>query len=298
MTMHDVPPPLARAVLDRSDAERLDDTLLDRARADAATRVLLVHGDRAPVDEGALEWHPVALVTGVVEWAFLGRDGDGAALLAAIADPDGAPPAELPWQSLRAVGGDLAPDDAGRFVQAVALGRWLWEAPFCPRCGARTEVGSSGWSRTCTSCGRQHFPRTDPAVIVSVASRDGDRLLLGRNAAWGDTPVFSTFAGFVEAGEALESTVHREVAEEAGVRVERVEYRGSQAWPYPRSLMLGFHAHAVDDAEARPDGEEIVDVRWFTRDEIRALLRGEGDIRLPGPTSIARSLIESWSRAG
>ncbi|MDJ1113505.1 NAD(+) diphosphatase [Microbacterium dauci] len=296
MTTKDVPPPLARAVLDRADGERLDAALLDRVRADASTRALRVHGDRAPVANGLLQWGSVLDVTEPVEWAFLGRAEDGSALLAAIADPDAAPQPDLPWQSLRAVGGDLAPDDAGRFVQAVALGRWLWEAPFCPRCGARTEVGSSGWSRTCPSCGRQHFPRTDPAVIVSVASADGERLLLGRNAAWGDVPVFSTFAGFVEAGESLESTVHREVAEESGVRVERVEYRGSQAWPYPRSLMLGFHAHAIDDAEARPDGDEIVEVRWFSRTEIVALLAGDGDVRLPGPASIARSLIQSWAR--
>ncbi|MCK6081018.1 NAD(+) diphosphatase [Microbacterium sp. EYE_5] len=297
MTTKDVPPPLARAVIDRAAQERLDDGLLARARADEQTRVLLVHGDRAPLEgRDRLRWSAPADAPEGAEWAFLGRDaGDRAMLVAAVPASAAEPPVgDAEWGGLRAVGGDLDADDAGRFVQALSIGRWLIDAPFCPACGARTDVQQSGWSRVCPQCGRQHFPRTDPAVIVAVASADDQRLLLGRNAAWGDVPMYSTFAGFVEAGESLETTVDREIAEEAGVRLDHIVYRGSQAWPYPRSLMLGFTARAVSDEEARPDGEEILDVRWFTRDEIRAALDGAGDVRLPGRASIARSLITRW----
>jgi NAD+ diphosphatase len=297
MTTKDVPPPLARAVIDRAAEERLEDGLLDRVRTDSGTRVLLLHGDRAPLDDhGAMLLLPPAEVPDGALWAFLGRDGDGRAVaVAALPASADEPPVDVAaWGSLRVIGGDLDPDEAGRFVQALSIGRWLLDAPFCSACGGTTGIQQAGWSRRCTVCGKQHFPRTDPAVIVAVASADGERLLLGRNAAWGDIPTYSTFAGFVEAGESLETTVDREVGEEAGVRLDRIVYRGSQAWPYPRSLMLGFTAHAVADDEARADGEEILDVRWFTRDEIRAALAGEGEVRLPGRASIARSLILRW----
>jgi NAD+ diphosphatase len=296
MTAHDLP--LARAGVDRAAAERMTPGLLDAARRDPATRVLVVHGDAAPLESaGRVRFTPPAEVPDPVEWAFLGRDADGAALVAAVFDPDADRPdvtAPAGWGRLRAVGGDLDAHDAGLFVEAASLGRWLVDAPFCPACGARTETESAGWSRRCPSCGRQHFPRTDPAVIVAVASAGaGDRLLLGSNALWGNDR-YSCFAGFGEAGESLEATVLREVEEEAGVELATIRYAGSQAWPYPRSLMIGFQAQVRDDDAARADGEEILQVRWFTRDEIRASLAGEGDVTLPGPSSIARGLIEGW----
>lgn len=297
MTTKDVPPPLARGVIDRAAEERLDDGLLGRIRADSDTRVLLLHGDRAPLaGDAALRWVRPEAVPDGARWAFLGRDGRHravavAALPASADEPD---VDAVEWAGLRAVGGELDADEAGRFVQGLSIGRWLIDAPFCPACGGGTEIQQAGWSRRCVRCGKQHFPRTDPAVIVAVASVDGERLLLGRNAAWGDIPTYSTFAGFVEAGESLETTVEREIEEEAGVRLDRIVYRGSQAWPYPRSLMLGFTAHAVSDDEARADGEEILDVRWFSRDEIRDALAGRGEIRLPGRASIARNLILRW----
>jgi NAD+ diphosphatase len=130
-------------------------------------------------------------------------------------------------------------------------------------------------------------------VIVAVESEDGEKLLLGANANWHGR-MYSCFAGFVEAGESLELTVHREIEEEAGVRLDSVRYVGSQPWPYPRSLMVGFRATASDERRARPDGEEIIDVRWFTRDEIGSALRGDGPVGLPGPASIARALIQGW----
>ena len=291
------PPPLARSGLDRSAEERLNRGLLESARTDAATRVLVLNGDAAPLAHpDALFWAAPHEVPAGAEWAFLGRDAEGAAMLAAVFPRADSELISAPggWGALRVVGGGLSARDAGAFVEALSLGRWLLEAPFCPACGARTEVRSAGWSRHCPSCGRDHFPRTDPAVIVAITSaQHPDRLLLGSNAMWaGDR--FSCFAGFVEAGESLEAAVAREVREEAGVDVVDVQYRGSQAWPYPRSLMLGFLATAADDSAAEADGEEILAVRWFERSEIGAGLAGESDLLLPGRASIAHSLISDW----
>ncbi|MET0829952.1 MAG: NAD(+) diphosphatase [Microbacterium sp.] len=294
------PPPLARSGWDRAGQERATAGLIETARADGTTRVLVLNGDAAPLHEsGALHWASPNIVPDRAQWAFLGRDEDGAAVLAAVFAPTDhelfAAPAG--WAALRAVGGALSARDAGAFVEALSLGRWLLEAPFCPACGAHTEVRSAGWSRHCPSCGREHFPRTDPAVIVAITSaRHPDRLLLGSNAMWAGER-FSCFAGFVEAGESLEAAVGREVREEAGVEVVDVQYRGSQAWPYPRSLMLGFLAVAADDSAAEADGEEILAVRWFERAEIGAGLAGESDLLLPGPASIAHSLITDWYAA-
>jgi NAD+ diphosphatase len=285
--------------LDRAGAERDVDGLLDHARAARDARVLVVHRDAAPVSDGRLRLLPVSAVRHAREWAFLGRSPDGAPLLLAVLDeePDAVLSDGDAWAPLRAVGGDLPAEEAEILGTAVALAGWLRDAAFCPACGTRTEVRHAGWSRHCPNCGREHFPRTDPAVIVLVSSADdSDRILLGANAAWGGGR-YSCFAGFAEAGESLEDTVAREVFEEAGVRLEAIEYRGSQVWPYPRSLMLGFRARAMSDHEARADGEEIVEVRWFHREEIGAALRGETAVQLPGAASIARRLIEDWYRS-
>lgn len=290
-------PALARPGLERFAQERATSGLLATAAADAATRVLVLNGDAAPLaTPDSLHWVPPHTVPAGAEWAFLGRSEEGTVLLVAALPhtPEELCAAPAGWGRLRAVGGSLSERDAGAFVEALSLGRWLIEAPFCSFCGAHTEVRDAGWSRRCPSCGREHFPRTDPAVIVAITSaQHPDRLLLGSNAMW-EAGRFSCFAGFVEAGESLEATVVREVREEAGVEVVDAQYRGSQAWPYPRSLMLGFWAVAADDAAAEPDGEEIVAVRWFERAEIGAALAGETDVLLPGPASIAHRLISDW----
>ncbi len=290
-------PPLARYGINRAAAERSTPDLIDTLRSDAATRVLVIAGDAAPLERaGELHWSRPGDVPPGGAWAFLGRDDAGGALLAAAFEraEDELFTAPAGWAGLRAVGGSLSPHDAGAFVEALSLGRWLLEAPHCPACGTLTVVADAGWSRHCPSCGRQHFPRTDPAVIVAVESAtDPDLLLLGSNAMWGANR-FSCFAGFVEAGESLEATVRRELLEEASVDAVGIRYRGSQAWPYPRSLMLGFLATAADDEAARADGEEIVAVRWFTRDEIGAGLAGQSDLLLPGTASIAHRLITDW----
>lgn len=295
MTAHP-PPPLSADMVDRSADERTTEGLIETARADDRTVVLALARDAAPLAErNALAWMSPREVPVPDEWAFLGRRPDGRAVLAAVYIDDEPPfPAPAGWGGLRTVGPDLDPAETSVFVEALSLGRWLRDSAFCPACGVRTDLRTGGWSRHCPSCAREHFPRTDPAVIVAVTHpEDRDLLLLGSNVLWEDDR-FSCFAGFAEAGESLEEAVVRELFEEAGVALSDVRYHGSQAWPYPRSLMVGFLATAVDPVAAHPDGEEIVEVRWFHRDEIGAALEGRGPVRLPGPASISRHLIESW----
>ncbi len=286
--------------LDRAADLRVVPGILERLRAEEATRVIAVRDGRvrisgAYLDSAVLLRVPAAEIVEAT-WALLGRESDGTAVLLAVLQPEGdtvdTAPDEV-WLGLRDLGARLGPADTELLIEALALGGWLRDAPFCPRCGGGTELRQAGWSRRCLVCGREHFPRTDPAVIVAVESSDGERLLLGANANWGGR-MYSCFAGFTEAGESLESTVHRELEEESGVRLASLRYVASQPWPFPRSLMLGFRAVALDEHELRPDGEEIIDVRWFTRDEIGSALAGDGPVGLPGPASIARALILDW----
>lgn len=286
---------IQRPTLDRAAELREEPALTDRLRDDAATRVIVVREGRVRVVDSVLLRVPVAAVVEAT-WALLGRDADGTVLLLAASPPEtdslDAAPDEI-WLGLRDLGGRLSEQESELLISAIALAGWLRDAPFCPRCGGETELRQAGWSRRCLNCGRDQFPRTDPAVIVAVESHDGEHLLLGANANWGGR-MYSCFAGFTEAGESLESTAHREIAEEAGVRLSSLRYISSQAWPFPRSLMVGFRAVVTEDSVALADGEEIIDVRWFTRDEIGSALAGDGPVGLPGPASIARALIVNW----
>lgn len=280
--------------LDRAADLRAEPGVVERLRSESSTRVLVVIDGRLRIQhDRLLRVTPGAV--GQAEWALLGRDPDGVPLLLACVpaetDSIDAVPDEL-WLSLRDVGGQLHSHENELLVTAVAIAAWLGDFHFCSVCGGALVLGQAGWARQCPDCGREHFPRTDPAVIVAVESPDGEKLLLGANATW-QGRLYSCFAGFVEAGESLETTIHREIAEEAGVRLERVEYMHSQAWPYPRSLMLGFRAVAVDE-QATPDGEEIIDLRWLSRAEIGQALAGHGPVGLPGEASIARRLIRDW----
>ncbi|MFZ0531285.1 MAG: NAD(+) diphosphatase [Propionicimonas sp.] len=172
---------------------------------------------------------------------------------------------------------------------AAGLVGWHLRSRFCSICGVTTEVVAAGMARRCVGCGRELYPRTDPAVIVAILDAD-DRLLLGRQPSW-PAGRHSVFAGFVEMGESLEQAVHREMAEEVGLSLASVTYLGSQPWPFPRSLMVGFVARAEQPA-FRLTGTEIEQARWFTRDELRAALAGE--VTLPYLSSIARRMIEAW----
>ena len=168
------------------------------------------------------------------------------------------------------------------------MAEWHRTHGHCPRCGAATVVESAGWVRRCPVDGSSHFPRTDPAVIVLISDPSGDRALLGRQPSW-PAGRYSCLAGFVEPGESAEAAVVREVREEAGVTVTDVRAAGSQPWPFPQSLMMGFTAVADPEAEPVTSDDELEDVRWFSRDDVRA-----GAIIPPGPISIANRLVAGW----
>lgn len=236
-------------------------------------------------------------VAGVDQWAMRGEVTDGG--------------------GLRQFGSALSDTDAGLLTSATALLTWHAAAPFCPRCGLPTTATAAGWSRLCPNR-HEEFPRTDPAVIVLVHDGEGS-IVLARQPIWPKGRV-SVLAGFVEAGESLEGTVAREVLEEVGVRVSDISYLGSQPWPFPRSLMLGFAARAEPGATLVPRPGEIEEAHWYDRAAVQQMIAaedpadadnwatpmavaGETDgssfqVVLPGPVSIARRMIEGWASAG
>jgi NAD+ diphosphatase len=274
---------LSRGEVDRSGLKRADDAWLAQAWASPDTRVVVVEKGRALIrvvgDGAGLAFvRPDEAPEGV---RFL---PDPAPLAA-----DGA--AEVRPAPLREAGPLLSNRDAGLMTHAVALANFHDTHHFCPRCGEPSEPVSSGHARRCTVEGTDEFPRVDPAMIVLVTD-PGDRALLARNAAWPATRV-SILAGFVEAGESAEQAVVREVSEEVGLAVGRVRYLGSQPWPMPQSLMLGFRAEAISDLELRTDDDEITEAHWYSRAELGAAI-ADGTIRLPAPVSIAYQILRAW----
>ncbi|MEX0694315.1 MAG: NAD(+) diphosphatase [Rhodospirillales bacterium] len=205
---------------------------------------------------------------------------------------------------LRSVGPFLPATEAHLLAHARGMIYWHARHGFCGVCGAPTVSRRSGHERQCSNpdCAISHFPRTDPAIIVLVHRTDipGGACLLGRNPRW-QFGMYSTLAGFVEPGETLEQAVSREVFEESGIETTKVDYLASQPWPFPSSLMLGFHALATS-YDITFDTEELSDCQWFTRDDIRGMKEWldakEGDIRLPRRDSISRWLIQTWFDAG
>jgi len=306
--------PLARSAVDRDNTSRSEPGLLERLWQEPATRVLVLQDGKtllmgAPDNPNAelRLFSPESLdelrAAGSLELdAYLGFSTEsqgeaaaGTAFLLAVIDAAGAmllePDADA-WHGLRRTGAGLSARDSGLYAEGLALANWHESHLYCPRCGEATSVTESGWVRVCLRDGRQIFPRTDPAIIVSVIDSH-DRILLGSQGVWEENR-WSILAGFVEPGESLAAAVLREVHEESGVRVIEPEYLGSQAWPFPYSLMVGFTAR-VDPAHAGsdlvPDGIEIEKLRWFSREEITA----EADsLLLPGKLSIAGALIERW----
>jgi NAD+ diphosphatase len=204
------------------------------------------------------------------------------------------------WHDLRSIGALLDDTSAGLLTTAVALFNWHARARFCARCGSPTSAANAGWATRCTGCGREEYPRTDPAVICLVHDDDGpagSHVLLARQPIW-PPHRYSVLAGFVEAGESLEACVAREIREEVGVDVRDIRYLGSQPWPFPRSIMIGFAATADRAATLKPADGEIEDARWVPRSDVRAAIDAGGEIDgliLPGPTSIARQMLTGWA---
>lgn len=311
-------PPLAGGTLDRDAFTRMRPELLAEAWGDARARVLRLRASEVPIS-GEADQQELALVLPkgeFVEWearaVYLGRI-DGAPMFAvaeeaaqgADVERDGEPHASVPgprletvpgehWQHPFAVVAELRENDRQLLAVGSALLRWHELSGFSARDGSPTRPAQGGWARLDAE-GGEHFPRTDPAVIVLI-EHDG-RVLLGSNVLW-EQGRFSLLAGFVEAGESLEQAVLREVFEEAGVHLGEVEYVTSQPWPFPRSLMLGFRAKLApgqDPDDLAPDASEISELRWFTRQEIRD---PDASITLPGGLSIARWMLDAWAEEG
>ena len=317
---------LARSGVDRAAERRTDGEWLAAAWADPRTRVFAVDDSRVEAvlaPEPGLVFRDGAFFDArypAAEHYFLGVDDDGVGYFAVSVGtpgPDGEPTAstagsastpgaaltspeppaaeELPelgeLRHVREVAAALPDRDGGLLAHAVGLDNWHRTHGFCGVCGHPTRVTYAGSVRKCDHCGTEHYPRTDPAVIMAVTDPD-DRLLLARNAAWPPNRA-SVLAGFVEPGETLEAAVARECAEEAGLRVTSVHYLGSQPWPLPRSLMLGFTA-TVEDPTLLLDGAELDWAKWYSRAELKEAVNTGELLMLPTEISIARRLVDHW----
>jgi NAD+ diphosphatase len=291
--------------LDRAAARREDTAWIQRQLEHQDTLFVpvwrncnLVRG----MDEGAPE---AVFISGEVAvalrmqggpWSFLGTQGEQPVFAVDISAAD-APLPLLPeslgkFVDLRSVGWGVPRPEAAVLAHARGLMYWHARHRFCGVCGGLCEARSAGHMMVCTACTAQHFPRTDPAVIMLVTR--GDHALLGQSRRFPRANMYSTLAGFVEPGESLEEAVRREVLEEAGIQVGTVHYHSSQPWPFPGNIMLGFYGEGLTEA-ITVEPEEMIDVRWFSRDEVRDC-ETHGFV-LPRADSIARHLIEDWIAA-
>ena len=291
---------LSRATVDRSAHRRSDSDALHAAIGDARSRVFPVHRGSAQINTShELHFDLNLSVSEYSGWAYVGSESDISYYCVFVDELYVQANSPESWHNLRSVGAHLNDRDAGLMVTAVALDNWHATHTHCPRCGSLTEITESGWTRTCPHDGSVHFPRTDPAVIMSVTDHQ-DRILLARQSRW-EPGWMSVLAGFVESGESLESAVIREIAEESGIEVDphSVTYLGSQPWPFPNSLMLGFTSRvsttygSEDLIPVTVDGEEIVHAQWFSRQELKKACI-DGDVHLPPPVSIAHRIIVHW----
>ena len=254
---------------------------------------LIVEKDNSPVAGGLTVDEAGDLMANQDAFVMLGQAGDRTYFAVDVSSYD--EPGDIPelsgrgtFRNLRDVGSAMSQSEGAMLAFGRGIFAWHETHGFCSRCGAPSKPRDAGHRRKCTNCGASHYPRVDPAVIMLV--RRGERCLLGHNkrrpSKW-----FSCFAGFVEIGETLEEAVAREVEEEAGVKVTSVKYFASQPWPFPSSLMLGYFADSPE-GDPTPDMEEIVETRWFTKDEVRNI--EDTAYRLPPPDSMARQLMAAW----
>lgn len=290
--------PLSRFEMDRDYLTRERPDLFGELWADPATRILpILQGSALLKSPTELALLPVDAVPPGELKVYLGRSISETSPepvgtpIVAVQLEDAGHLAEADWGNLRQLGNRLSDRDAGMFTEALGILNWHASHRFSPRTGEPTVIEKGGWVRRDPVSDTEVFPRTDAAIIVGVTD-SADRLLLGSNALW-ESNRYSLLAGFVEPGESLEQAVIREIGEESGIPIVDPVYLGSQPWPFPASLMLGFTATVAPGFEGAgtPDGNEILDLRWFTRDELTAAL---GEITLPGPTSIARAIVEHW----
>ncbi len=279
--------------VDRAALRRRDVAWLDQARSAASTRLVAVGpATKLLVADGSCLCRlDPAFLGEEPGLTFLGLDSKGGAIFALDCGSEGPGLEGFTFEELRALAAVLPAGEAAIAAHAVAMVGWHRRHRYCGACGSPTEVQEGGHSRRCTACGLQHFPRTDPAVIMLVT--DGQRAVLGRRPGAGGR--WSVLAGFVEPGETLEHAVAREVQEEVGLRVVAARYLGSQPWPFPANLMLGFEARA-EPGPIRLD-DELEEARWFTRQDLRDTLSQRG-VDIPAPISIAHHLIQAWLAAG
>ncbi|MCF8879616.1 NAD(+) diphosphatase [Hyphobacterium sp. SN044] len=291
-------PPLAFSAcpLDRGEAVRRDATTLAALQADPAGRRIVLRGGEPLISHnGQLIRFPLndPRFAPDRELIFLGFE-DGTALFAGETADSSDPFEDSRFSDPRAAGMRLEMGEAGIFAFARSLLLWRERRSFCSSCGDRLKDGCGGLKRDCIACGAEHFPRTDPVVIMLPV--DGDRCLLGRQAAW-PPRMWSALAGFMEPGETIEEACARETAEETGIKVDhaRAEYIASQPWPFPSSLMIGLIVPAIS-RDVTIDTAELETARWFTKAEIAAMLAGEHpDADVPPKIAIARRLLEVWA---
>ena len=296
--------------LDRASERRVDPAWLKERLDDPDTLAVAIWNGKPLVEDAPgpdkavrIAYLPIGLAREVAgsdqRMLFLGL-WKGTAVYAV--DLEGSPdPADGPlnglgrFEDLRAIALRLPGADAAILATAKAMFEWRRRHGFCPNCGQPTIAIDGGWKRICEACRTEHFPRTDPVVIMLPTF--GERCLLGRQAIW-PKGMYSALAGFLEPGESIEEACAREIKEEAGLTAVSVRYHSTQPWPYPSSLMIGLMAEVSDD-QATPDQTELEAVRWFTREETRAMLRNEiPDAKAPGAMAIAHQLIKTWSEGG
>jgi|TARA_R100000501_G_scaffold5804_1_gene12837 NAD+ diphosphatase len=284
--------------IDRADHMRRDPQAVAAARMHPGARWLPFDTLRPLLADGALLWIDRAQIPADALEVFLGLE-DGAprfaiALPARVTESltSGNPAAEA--QDARGAAMTLPADQAAIVAHGRSLIDWHQRHGFCANCGAPTNIAKAGYARACArdrgGCGAEHFPRTDPVVIMLAI--DGDKCLLGRQPSF-PARFMSALAGFVEPGESIEEAVRRELHEEAGIRTARVTYVASQPWPFPSSLMIGAFAEAVT-TDIRLDEDELEEARWFTRAEVEAVLSGDGPFLTPPPMAIAWTLMKTW----